>query len=44
MILEKIAQVVEIKPATLEKLKKSIVDERGNIPLDAPDPFFKGPF
>ena len=44
MILEKIAQVVEITPATLEKLKKSIVDERGNIPLDVPDPFFKGPF
>jgi hypothetical protein len=44
MILEKISQVVDIAPSVLEQLKKSIVNERNNIPIDVPDPFFKGPF
>ena len=44
MILEKISQVVDIAPSVLEQLKKSIVNERKNIPIDVPDPFFKGPF
>ena len=43
-ILEKISQVVDIAPSVLEQLKKSIVNERKNIPIDVPDPFFKGPF
>jgi hypothetical protein len=44
MILEKISQVVDIAPSALEQLKKSIINERRNIPIDVPDPFFKGPF
>ena len=43
-ILEEVAKLVELDPVILQSAKTSILDQQKNIPIDVPDPFFKGPF
>ena len=43
-ILERLNTLVDLDRSVLEKVKIRIANERKDIPIDVPDPFFKGPF
>ena len=43
-ILESLNTLIKLDRSLFEGVKKNIFNERKDIPIDVPDPFFKGPF
>ncbi|WP_428079407.1 alpha-ketoacid dehydrogenase subunit beta [Candidatus Pelagibacter sp.] len=43
-IIETIGDILKINNDKIKKIIKEVKKERANIPIDVPDPFFKGPF
>lgn len=43
-IIEEAGAMIGIDAAKLEHAKASIIEKRAGLPIDVPDPFFKGPF
>jgi len=43
-IVEEAGRAIGIEAAKLTRAKDSILEKRADLPIDVPDPFFKGPF
>ena len=43
-IIDEAAAIIGIDGAKLDQARASITEKRADLPIDIPDPFFKGPF
>lgn len=43
-IIRAVGQVADLPPDTVEAAIHAVLAQRGDLPIDVPDPFFKGPF
>ena len=43
-IVQEVGKLLAIDPERVEAARRMLADQRQGVPIDVPDPFFKGPF
>ena len=43
-IVQEVGKLLAIDPEKIEAARRMLADQRQGVPIDVPDPFFKGPF